>query len=105
MKNPAERLVERLIKVAHEQIEAAKEMDPIRLEEATTLRRDLLFELELERDSKNVIVTSRLEELAAELSSLDERLMALLTTVNNAMEGVKKTLPIKTYGANGRMKR
>ena len=105
MKNPAERLVERLIKVANEQIAAAKEMDPTRLEEATTLRRDLLFELELERDNKNVIVTSRLEELAAELSTLDERLMMLLTTVNNAMEGVKKTLPIKTYGANGRMKR
>ena len=103
--NPAERLLERLIKVAQQQIEVAKQLDPVRLEELTGERRDLLFELELEKENNNINVSPKLKELKEKLDVLDNRLIVILATVNKAMEGLKTSEAIKTYGANGRMKR
>ena len=103
--NPAERLMENLVSSIEEQITAAKKLDAERLGEATAYRQDLLFELELERKNNNVVVTEKMKKLQYQISRLDERLMAILSTVNKACEGMKTNTPAKVYGANGRIRR
>ena len=77
---PAEALLRNLVETAKEQLAAAKEMDTERLVQATAFRKDLLFELELERGY--VEETETLTTLKRELEELDQRLMGVLEVIS-----------------------
>jgi len=101
--NPAETLLENILTIAVEQIEAAKKLDAEKLEELTSQRQDLFFELELEKANNNINPSPKLIEMKSELDEIDERLMAILSTVVQATNGVKTNSKSPLYGANGRM--
>ena len=50
--NTAEYLLRRMIEVVEEQVNAAKKIDIKTLQDATERRQDLLFQLEIERESQ-----------------------------------------------------
>ena len=101
--NPAETLLENILAIAVEQIDAAKQLDAEKLEELTAQRQDLFFELELEKANNNISPSPKLIELKTELDEIDERLMAILSTVVQATNGVKTKSNSSIYGSNGRM--
>ena len=101
--NPAETLLENILTIAVEQIDAAKKLDAQKLEELTSQRQDLFFELELEKANNNIQASPKLIEMKSQLDEIDERLMAILSTVVQATNGVKTNSNTSLYGANGRM--
>lgn len=101
--NPAETLLENILAIAVEQLTAAKQLDAQKLEELTAQRQDLFFELELEKANNNINPSPKLIELKSELDQIDERLMAILSTVVQATNGVKTKSNSTFYGSNGRM--
>jgi hypothetical protein len=91
------------IAIAAEQIEAARTLDIAGLDEATALRKDLLFELDVA--TKNTTsLSSEAEELAHELRELDARLERLLTAGLTTIENIRSQREVPVYTHEGRIK-
>ena len=103
--NTAEYLLRRMIEVAEEQVNAAKKIDIKALQDATERRQDLLFQLEIERESQDIDPTPILQELSSELQAIDERLMAILGTLSNAAYEAGISRRVTTYSNTGEIKR
>ena len=103
--NTAEYLLRRMIEVAEEQVNAAKKIDIKTLQDATERRQDLLFQLEIERESQEIYPTPILQELSSELQAIDERLMAILGTLSNAAYEAGISRRVTTYSNTGEIKR
>jgi phosphoribosyl-ATP pyrophosphohydrolase len=103
--NTAEYLLRRMIEVAEEQVNAAKKIDIKALQDATERRQDLLFQLEIERESQDIQATPILQELSSELQAIDERLMAVLGTLSNAAYEAGISRRVTTYSNTGEIKR
>jgi len=103
--NTAEYLLRRMIEVAEEQVNAAKKIDIKTLQDATERRQDLLFQLEIERESQDIHPTAILQELSSELQAIDERLMAILGTLSNAAYEAGISRRVTTYSSTGEIKR
>ena len=103
--NTAEYLLRRMIEVAEEQVNAAKKIDIKTLQDATERRQDLLFQLEIERESQEIHPTPILQELSSELQAIDERLMAILGTLSNAAYEAGISRRVTTYSNTGEIKR
>jgi hypothetical protein len=100
----AEMLLKNILAVAEEQIKCARSLDVLGLGEATARRQSLLFELELEYNSKNIEITPEFRELRRKLEVVDSRLMEILMTVSEACSvGVPTNSPF-VYGSNGRIR-
>ena len=103
--NTTEYLLRRMIEVAEEQVNAAKKIDIKTLQDATERRQDLLFQLEIERESQEIDPTPILQELSSELQAIDERLMAVLGTLSNAAYEAGISRRVTTYSNTGEIKR
>jgi hypothetical protein len=102
MIQPAEALLHNILKTAEVQLDAARKMDVDTLTEATARRKDLLFELELERG--HVIPSEDLNKLHEKLEKIDKRLMDVLKVVSDVCVVVNPPNSPTTYGSNGKIK-
>jgi hypothetical protein len=85
-------LLESLLETIEDQIDAAKKLDPARLSTATERRQDLLFEIEVERNSRYFESNEELIALKEEIDIADQRLLGILETVveiTKSMEGAE----------------
>ena len=106
MKTPLARLVNRSIEVAEQQLVAARRLDTEGLREATALRQDLLFELDvLGPTAEDVAADEELGPLLRRLQELDRRLDRLLRTVVGFVHEALGTQPHAVYASDGRLRR
>ena len=83
-------LLESLLETIEDQIDSAKKLDPERLSIATERRQDLLFEIEVERNSRYFESNEELVALKESIDIADQRLLGILETVveiTKSMEG------------------
>ncbi len=91
------------IAIAAEQVEAARKLDTTALDESTTLRQELLFELDV-ATKHTASLSLESEELAHELRDLDARLERLLTAGLTTFEKVRAQNEVPVYTHEGRIK-
>ena len=91
------------IAIAAEQVEAARNLDTSALDEATALRKELLFELDVAVKNTSS-VSNESEELAHELRDLDARLERLLTAGLTTFGKVRAQREVPVYTHEGRIK-
>jgi hypothetical protein len=93
------------IEVAGVQLEAARTLDAEGLQEATSRRQDLVFELERFSDAElKAAGTPETREMALDLAELDHRLSRILGA---ALDPFDRLLPDRqpaTYAADGRIR-
>lgn len=82
-------LLESLLETIEAQIEAAKKLDTAALTQATERRQDLLFELEVERNSRYFTPDDDIIALKEEIDIADQRLMSILETVVQITKSVE----------------
>jgi hypothetical protein len=102
MIQPAEALLHHMVAIAEEQLVAAKKMDAYALENATSRRQDLVFELELERG--HIVPSEEITELQEKLENIDKRLMDVLQIVSDACQVLNPPKAPTTYTEKGRIK-
>ena len=100
---PIDEVLRDCIAIAAEQIEAARTLDVPALDDATALRKDLLFELDVA--TKNATpLSGEADELAHELRELDARLERLLTAGLTTIENIRSQREVPVYTHEGRIK-
>ncbi|MDP6935221.1 MAG: hypothetical protein QGG40_20040 [Myxococcota bacterium] len=93
------------MKAASDQLEAARNMDKDALFEATELRQDLLFEIELLGEEGTVFeLDENARKHVESLEALDHRLISVLEAANLTLKQVLGLEPPATYSQSGRMR-
>ena len=91
------------IALAAEQVEAARKLDVAALDDATALRNEILFELDVA--VKNTpSLSPEAEELVHELLDFDARLERLLTAGLTTFDKVRAQKEVPVYTHEGRIK-
>ena len=101
MYDPLMNMLQELLSIVEEQIEAAKSLDVELLADATERRQDLLFELEVERSNRIIDVSDEALDLKDQIDLADERLLAILETVVNITKAANGELDPQTYSKKG----
>lgn len=90
--------------IAETQLEAARTLDVPALNEATALRGELAFELQIALEGKPDR-TADVEELVFQLTEIDDRLQTILIAGAAAIERLRSADLPETYTSEGRLKR
>jgi hypothetical protein len=89
---------------AHAQLDAARQLDPERLADATASRQDLQFELEIIQNRDALRVDEEIADTLRSLRETDQRLVSVLGAANSVFLNVLLPNSTPTYGASGRIR-
>ena len=92
------------LEAAQAQLDAARQLDPERLADATASRQDLQFELEILQSRDAMQVDADIADVVRSLRETDQRLMSVLGAVNSVFRSVLQPNRSPTYGASGRIR-
>jgi hypothetical protein len=92
------------LEAAQMQLDAARQLDPERLADATASRQDLQFELEIIQNSDAIRVDEEIADTIRSLRETDQRLMSVLGAANSVFRSVIEPNSSPTYGASGRIR-
>ena len=91
------------LEAAQAQLDAARQLDPDRLADATASRQDLQFELEILQNRDSLRVDEEIADIVRSLRETDQRLMSVLGAANSVFRSVLEPNTSPTYGASGQM--
>ena len=100
---PLTEVLQDCIAIASEQVEAARTLNVVGLDEATAMRSDLVFELDVATKHTESL-SDEAAELAFELSELDARLERLLAAGLSTIEKLRAGHEVPVYTHEGRIK-
>ncbi len=92
------------LEAAQAQLDAARQLDPDRLADATASRQDLQFELEVLQNRESLSVDEEIADIVRSLRETDRRLMSVLGAANSVFRSVLEPNTSPTYGASGRIR-
>jgi hypothetical protein len=92
------------LEAAKMQLDAARQLDPGRLADATASRQDLQFELEIIQNREAIRVDEEIADTVRSLRETDQRLMSVLGAANSVFRSVLEPNSSPTYGASGRIR-
>ena len=92
------------LEAAQAQLDAARQLDPERLADATASRADLQFELEVIGSGETVRVDQEIADTVRTLRETDRRLMSVLGAAGSVFRNVLEPNSSPTYGASGRIR-
>ena len=92
------------LEAAQAQLDAARQLDPERLADATASRQDLQFELEILQSRDAMQVDADSADVVRSLRDTDQRLMSVLGAANSVFRSVLQPNRSPTYGASGRIR-
>jgi hypothetical protein len=92
------------LEAAQMQLDAARQLDPERLADATASRQDLQFELEIIQNRDAIRVDEEIADTVRSLRETDQRLMSVLGAANSVFRSVIEPNSSPTYGASGRIR-
>ncbi len=98
-----EEILRDTIAITEEQIESARALNADGLNETTTFRQELLFELEVAMKHTSTLSAEQ-EELAYELRELDARLERLLSAGLATFDALRNDGAVPVYNHEGRIK-